>query len=32
MKIFIVEKIYKRIEPIKTVEGIFRAVHKGFDP
>ncbi len=31
-KIFIVEKIYKRIEPIKTVEGIFRAVHKGFDP
>lgn len=31
-KIFIVEKIYKRIEPIKTVPGIFRTVHKGFDP
>jgi topoisomerase-4 subunit A len=31
-KIFIVEKIYKRIEPIKTVPGIFKAVHKGFDP
>ena len=31
-KIFIVEKIYKRIEPIKTVPGIFRAVHKGFIP
>lgn len=30
-KIFIVEKIYKKIEPIKTVPGIFRAVHKGFD-
>jgi len=31
-KIFIVEKIYKRIEPIKTVPGIFRTVHKGFIP
>ncbi len=31
-KIFIVEKVYKKIEPIKTVPGIFRAVHKGFDP
>jgi topoisomerase-4 subunit A len=31
-KIFIVEKIYKRIEPIKTVPGIFRTVHKGFLP
>ncbi len=30
-KIFIVEKIYKRIEPIKTVNGIFRTVHKGFE-
>ncbi|MCG8454104.1 MAG: DNA topoisomerase IV subunit A [Spirochaetales bacterium] len=31
-KIFIVEKIYKRIEPIKTVDGIYRTVHKGFEP
>jgi topoisomerase-4 subunit A len=31
-KIFIVEKVYKKIEPIKTVPGIFRAVHKGFGP
>lgn len=31
-KIFIVEKIYKRIEPIKTVPGIFKTVRKGFEP
>ena len=31
-KIFIVEKIFRRIEPIRTVEGIFRTVHKGFEP
>ena len=31
-KIFIVEKIYKKIEPIKTFEGIYRAVHRGFEP
>ena len=31
-KIFIVEKIYKKIEPVKTVEGIYKAVHKGFEP
>lgn len=31
-KIFIVEKIYKKIEPLKTVEGIFKAVFKGFEP
>jgi len=31
-KIFIVEKIYKEIERIKTIKGIFAAVHKGFEP
>ena len=31
-KIFIVEKIFRRIEPIRTVEGIFQTVHKGFEP
>ena len=31
-KIFIVEKIFRRIEPIKTVQGIIRAVHRGFEP
>ncbi len=30
-KIFIVEKIYKQIEPIKTVSGIFRTVHREFE-
>jgi len=30
-KIFIVEKIYKRIEQIKTIKGISAAVHKGFE-
>jgi len=30
-KIFIVEKIYKRIEQIKTIKGIFAAIHKGFE-
>jgi len=29
-KIFIVEKIYKKIEQIKTIKGIFATVHKGF--
>ena len=31
-KIFIVEKIYKKIEPLKTMQGILSAVHKGFEP
>jgi len=30
-KIFIVEKIYKKIEQIKTIKGIFTAVHRGFE-
>lgn len=30
-KIFIVEKIYKRIEPIKTMAGILKTVRKGFE-
>jgi len=30
-KIFIVEKIYKEIEQVKTIKGIFAAVHKGFE-
>ena len=30
-KIFIVEKIYKKIEQIKTIKGIFAAIHKGFE-
>jgi len=30
-KIFIVERIYKRIENIKTIKGIFTAVHRGFE-
>jgi len=30
-KIFIVERIYKKIEQIKTIKGIFAAVHKGFE-
>ncbi len=31
-KIFIIEKIYKRIEPIKTVPGMLKVVHSGFEP